>query len=79
MARIGYDQRIMEKEKMKEMSRIEDESHIAKVEAGAKGEYFRAEREAAANKVSQPAGHGTAGSQCTLSGHSWCSHQSTWS
>lgn len=53
MASIVYDQRIMEKEKLKEMSRIDDEAQKAKVEAQAMGEYFRAEKEAAANKVSQ--------------------------
>ncbi len=51
VAAIEYDQRIMEKEKMKQISRIEDEAHTAKVEAQALSEYYRSERLAAANSV----------------------------
>ena len=52
VTQIQFDRKIMEKEKLKEMSRIENESHLAKVKAQADAEFYLMERQAEANKVS---------------------------
>ena len=56
VARIEFDQKIMQKEKMKQMSEIEDTAHLARVKAQADAEYYQAERQAESNKVSVSVG-----------------------
>lgn len=51
VARITYDQKIMEKESMKKISEIEDETHVQKVRAAADAEFYRAEKESLSNKM----------------------------
>jgi regulator of protease activity HflC (stomatin/prohibitin superfamily) len=51
VAKINWEQKIMEKESEKTMSQIEDETHLAKEKAKADAEFYKAEREALSNKV----------------------------
>ena len=55
VARINYDQKIMEKESEKQISVIQDATHLAKEIAKADAEFYKAEREAEANKVTSNA------------------------
>ncbi|XP_071808102.1 erlin-1-like isoform X1 [Asterias amurensis] len=49
VARISYDQKIMEKESQKQISEIEDATHLAKEKAMADAEFYKADKEADAN------------------------------
>ena len=49
---IQYEQKVMEKESQKKMSKIEDETYLARMKARADADFYTAEREASANKVS---------------------------
>ena len=51
VTRIEYDRKIMEKEKQKKMSEIEDQSSLARVRAKADAEFYNAEKQAESNKV----------------------------
>lgn len=51
VARIQYDQKVMEKESVKKMSQIEDEAYLARMKAHADADYYTAQRLAEANKV----------------------------
>ena len=51
VAEIQYNQRIMEKEKLKRMSQIENEAHLATVTAEADAEFYKARKQAEANQV----------------------------
>ena len=51
VASIEYDQKIMQKEKQKQISVIEDSAHLARVKAQADAEFYLAERQAESNKV----------------------------
>lgn len=51
VARIQYDQKVMEKESVKKMSQIEDEAHLARMRAHADADYYSAQRLSEANKV----------------------------
>ena len=51
VARISYDQKIMEKESQKQISEIEDATHLAKEKAMADAEFYKADKEADANTV----------------------------
>ena len=50
VARIQYDQKVMEKESVK-MSQIEDEAYLARMKAHADADYYTAQKLAEANKV----------------------------
>jgi len=49
--KIQYEAKIMEKESMQKMSKIEDETHLARKRAHADAEYYTIEREAESNKL----------------------------
>ncbi len=51
VAGIGFDQKVMEKEKQKEMSRIEDETNLAQKKAGADASFYTTQKESESNKV----------------------------
>ncbi|XP_072038530.1 erlin-2-like [Amphiura filiformis] len=51
VAGITYDQKIMEKESMKKISEIEDQTHLLKVKSAADAEFYKAEKEAESNKA----------------------------
>lgn len=51
VAKIQYEQKIMEKESFKKMEHIEDSIHMAKEKTKADSLYYHAEREAMANKL----------------------------
>ncbi|XP_052763594.1 erlin-1-like [Mya arenaria] len=51
VAKIQWEQKVMEKESEKRMSEIEDTTHLAKERAMADANYYRVEREAEANKL----------------------------
>ena len=51
VARIQFEQKVMEKEKQKEMSRIDDEAYLARLKAQADATFYTAEKEAEANRV----------------------------
>ena len=51
VARIQYDQKVMEKESVKKMSQIEDEAYLARMKAHADADYYTAQKLAEANKV----------------------------
>lgn len=51
VARIQYDQKVMEKESAKKMSQIEDEAYLARMKAHADADYYTAQKLAEANKV----------------------------
>ena len=52
VAKIQFDQKVMEKEKQKEMSRIDDEAHLARLKSQADALYYSAQKEAESNTVS---------------------------
>ncbi|KAL4239298.1 Erlin-1 [Mactra antiquata] len=51
VAKIEWEQKVMEKESEKRMSEIEDLTHLAKEKARADANYYRVQKEAEANKV----------------------------
>ena len=51
VAKIQFEQKVMEKEKQKEMSRIDDETKIARLKAQADANYYTAQKEADSNNV----------------------------
>ena len=51
VAKIQFEKHIMEKESLKKMALIEDEMHLAKERARSDAEFYKVERQAAANKV----------------------------
>lgn len=51
VAEIQFNQKIMEKEKMKRMSEIENEAHYAKITKQADAEFYFAQKTAEANKL----------------------------
>lgn len=51
VAKIQWEQKVMEKESEKRMSEIEDITHLAKQKAMADANYYKSEREALSNKV----------------------------
>ncbi|ENN76927.1 erlin-1 [Dendroctonus ponderosae] len=51
VAKIQYDQKIMEKESLQRISQIEDEIHLAKEKALADAEFYKMERQAEVNKI----------------------------
>ena len=52
VAQIEYDRMIMQKEKQKQMSQLENEAHLAKVRSQADAEFYLVEKQAESNKVS---------------------------
>ena len=53
VAKIQFEQKVMEKEKQKEMSRIEDETKLAQQRAVADAEFYTAQKQSESNKVRQ--------------------------
>lgn len=51
VAKIQWDQKIMEKESEKKMAEIEDSTHVAREKAKADAEYYKAERQAESYKL----------------------------
>jgi hypothetical protein len=51
VAKIQWDQKIMEKESQKKMSEIEDMTHLAKERAMADAEFYKIEMRSKANKM----------------------------
>ena len=51
MAQIEYNRKIMEKEKQKQMSQIENEAHLARITSQADADYYLMEKQAESNKV----------------------------
>lgn len=51
VAQIEYDRLIMQKEKQKQMSQLENEAHLAKVKAQADADYYLAQKQSESNKV----------------------------
>ena len=51
VAKITWEQKIMEKESQKKMSEIEDSTHLAKEKAKADAEFYKSEKESESNKV----------------------------
>lgn len=51
MAKIQFDQKVMEKEKQKEMSRIDDEAHLARLKSQADALFYSAQKESESNTV----------------------------
>ena len=51
VAKIKYEQNILEKESMQKMERINDEVHLAKEKSKADAEYYKIQKVAEANKV----------------------------
>merc|ERR1719219_2776751 len=49
--KIQYEAKIVEKESLQKMSKIEDETHLARKRAHADAEYYTIEREAESNKL----------------------------
>jgi len=49
--KIQYEAKIMEKESMQKMSKIEDETHLARKRAHADAEYYTIQKEAESNKL----------------------------
>ncbi|XP_020902817.1 erlin-2-B [Exaiptasia diaphana] len=52
VSQIQYQQKIMEKESLKKMSLIEDDTHLARMKARADADLYIAQKEAEANRVS---------------------------
>merc|ERR1712122_172739 len=48
VAKIQYERKILEKESMQKMAKIEDEMHLAKEKSRTDAEYYRTKREAEA-------------------------------
>ena len=51
VAQIQFDQKVMEKDKQMEMSRIEDLTKLARLKAQADADYYTAQKMSDANKV----------------------------
>merc|ERR1719204_61130 len=51
VAKIQYERKILEKESLQKMAKIEDEMHLAKEKSRTDAEYYRIERSASANKL----------------------------
>ncbi|XP_052266551.1 erlin-1-like [Dreissena polymorpha] len=51
VAKIQWEQKVMEKESEKRMSEIEDQTHLAKEKAMADANYYRVQKESEANKL----------------------------
>ena len=51
VAQIQFEQKVMEKEKQKEMSRIEDEAKLARLKAQADADFYTAQKLSDGNKV----------------------------
>ncbi|XP_038060170.1 erlin-2-B-like [Patiria miniata] len=51
VARIHFDQKIMEKESMKKISEIEDATHLAKEKAKTDAEFYKSHKEAESNQI----------------------------
>lgn len=51
VAKIQYDQKIMEKESMQQMASIEDEMHLAREKSRSDAEYYQTKRLAEANSI----------------------------
>ncbi len=51
MTQIEYNRKIMEKEKRKRMSEIDDEASLASTKAQADAEFYKTEKETDANRV----------------------------
>lgn len=51
VAQIEYDRMIMQKEKQKQMSQLENEAHLAKIKSQADADYYLMQKQAESNKV----------------------------
>ena len=51
VALIQFEQKVMEKQKQKEMSRIGDETQLAKQRASADAEFYTSQKQSESNKV----------------------------
>ena len=51
VAQIEYDRMIMQKEKQKQMSQLENEAHLAKIKSQADADYYLTQKQAESNKV----------------------------
>lgn len=51
VARIQFDQKIMEKESLQQMASIEDEMHLARERSHSDADYYQMEKQAEANKL----------------------------
>ena len=51
VAQIQFEQKVMEKEKQKEMSQIEDLTKLARLKAQADADFYTAQKMSDANKV----------------------------
>merc|ERR550539_1454661 len=51
VAKIQYERKILEKESLQKMAKIEDEMHLAKEKSRTDAEYYRIKREAEANSL----------------------------
>merc|ERR1719414_313546 len=51
VAKIQYERKILEKESMQKMAKIEDEMHLAKEKSRTDAEYYRIAKQAEANKL----------------------------
>ncbi len=51
VAQIEYDRMIMQKEKQKQMSHLEDEAHLAKIKSQADADFYLIQKQSESNKV----------------------------
>jgi len=51
VAKIHYDQQIMEKESQKKMSELEDQTHLARMKARADADHYTAQKQTEANRL----------------------------
>merc|ERR1712133_221088 len=51
VAKIRYEQNILEKESMQKMEKINDEAHLAKEKSKADAEFYKVQKSAEANKL----------------------------
>ena len=51
VAQIEYDRMIMQKEKQKQMSQLENEAHLATIKSQADADYYLTQKQAESNKV----------------------------
>merc|ERR1712018_181552 len=51
VAKIQYERKILEKESMQKMAKIEDEMHLAKEKSRTDAEYYKIKREAESNAL----------------------------
>ena len=51
VAQIEYDRLIMQKEKQKQMSQLENEAHLAKIKSQADADYYLVQNQSESNKV----------------------------